>query len=93
MVELGVISAWPPARQHTANGAFIDPVTGKEDPTLENPKGQVMLPVAPGSTLVRYWIGLRDPFSPYNNPYDGLLLARNGQRDNLYVLYRAEVGF
>jgi len=73
------------------NGGFIDPVTGKEDPTLRNAKGQVVLPVAPGSTIVRWWIGLRDPFSLYNNPYDGLLLARNGSRDNLYVLYRAEV--
>ncbi len=27
----------------------------------------------------------------YNNPYDGLLIRRNGDRDNLYVLRRTEV--
>ena len=74
-----------------ANGGFIDPITGKEDPTLQNFKGQAALPIAPGATITRYFIGLRDPFQPYNNPYDGLLLARNATRDNLYVLYRAEV--
>jgi len=72
-------------------GGLINPETGKEDPTLRAPKGQVVLPVAPGSSIVRYFIGLRNPYAAYNNPYDGLLMARNGQRDNLYVLYRAEV--
>lgn len=73
------------------NGGFVDPVTGKEDPTLRNPKGQIQLPIAPGATLVRYFVGPRDPFAPYNNPYDGLLMSRGGGRDNLFVLYRAEV--
>ena len=77
--------------QKDANGNFIDPVTGKIDPTLQNVKGQVAVPVAPGSTLVRWFVGLQDPFKPYNNPYDGLLLNRSGDRDNLYVLYRVEV--
>jgi len=63
----------------------------KVDPSLHSPKGQVVLPVAQSSTIVRYFIGLRDPFSPYNNPYDGFLMARSGGRDNLFVLYRAEV--
>lgn len=72
-------------------GGFINPDIGKEDPTLRAPKGQVVLPVAPGSTIVRYAVGLRDPFQPYNNPYDGVLMARNGDRDNLFVLYRFEV--
>lgn len=72
-------------------GALINPVTGKEDPTLRSPKGQIVLPVAPGSSIVRYFIALRNPFALYNNPYDGLLMQRNSQQDNLYVLYRAEV--
>lgn len=72
------------------NGAYINPVTGKADPTLRAPKGQVNFPVAPGLTVVRYAIGLRDPFGTYNNPYDGLLMARNGGRDNLVALYRFE---
>ena len=73
------------------SGALINPITGREDPTLRAPKGQIVLPVSQGSTLVRYFIALRDPSRPYNNPYDGLLMGRNSQRDNLYVLYRAEV--
>ncbi len=63
---------------------------GVIDPTLTSPKGQVVLPVAPGATMKRYWIGLREPFTKYKNPYDGLLMARNSDRDNLYVLYEAE---
>ncbi|MCX7799705.1 MAG: prepilin-type N-terminal cleavage/methylation domain-containing protein, partial [Fimbriimonadales bacterium] len=81
----------PAQEGQRAGGGFVNPSTGKIDPTLKAPKGQVVLPVAPGATIVRYWIGLRDPFRPYNNPYDGLLMDRNGERDNLYVLYRAEV--
>ncbi len=72
-------------------GGFIDPSTGKEDPTLRAPKGQVQLPLAPGTTIRRYWVGLRDPFKIYTNPYDGLLSTRGGGQDNLYVLYMAEV--
>lgn len=64
---------------------------GVIDPTLTAPRGQIVLPVAPGATVKRYWIGLRDPFQKYVNPYDGLLMARSGSRDNLYVLYEAEV--
>jgi type II secretory pathway pseudopilin PulG len=84
------------------SGNPVNPGTGKTDPTLHGQKGQVLLPVAPGATIVRYWIGLRAPLvaptsssgweaGTYNNPYDGLLMARNGNRDNLYVLLRAEV--
>lgn len=85
----------PPAEgdqsQIGSGAGYRDPVTGNIDPTLNHPKGQVVLPVAPGYTLVRYFVGRRDPFQEYNNPYDGILMARNGNRDNLYVLYRAEV--
>ena len=72
-------------------GAYIDPSTGKEDPTLHSAKGQVQLPLAPGTTIKRYWIGLHNPFANYNNPYDGFLMAKAGGRDNLFVLYSAEV--
>ncbi|RYG47980.1 type II secretion system protein, partial [bacterium] len=72
-------------------GQYRDPVTGKIDPTLTSPKGQVKVSIAPGQTMVRWFVALRDPFGLYNNPYDGLLMGRNGERDNLYVLYRAEV--
>ncbi len=73
------------------NRAYIDPDTGKADPTLRAPKGDPNFPAAGGQTLVRYFVGLRDPFATYNNPYDGLLMQRAGGRDNLFVLLRAEV--
>lgn len=83
-------------------GGFINPDTGKEDPTLTSPKGQVNLPATAGMSMVRYFAGLRAPVLfnangqpigavKYNNPYDGLLAKVNGQQDNLYVLYRADV--
>ncbi len=80
-----------------SGGAFLNPYTGMYDPTLHAPKGQVMLPAAPGMTIVRYWVGLRDPlrtnnggYLGYNEPFTGLF-ANIGGRDNLFVLYRAEV--
>ncbi len=81
------------------NGAFVNPLTGLADPTLKMPRGQVNLPGSPGLTIVRYWIGLRNPlrtgqggtYSGYVEPYTGLLEQRSGLRDNLFVLYRAEV--
>lgn len=74
-----------------SSGAYYNPDTGKYDPTLVASRGPVVLPVAPGGTIVRYWVGRKDPFKPYNDPYTGLLNPKNGDADNLYVLYRAEV--
>ncbi|MCA0361228.1 MAG: type II secretion system GspH family protein [Armatimonadetes bacterium] len=82
-----------------ANGAFVDPDTGKADPTLSAPKGQPVLPGAKSDTVVRYFIARRDPFTAYNNPYlqlrlpggGGQFSLGTGGRDNLYVLMRAEV--
>jgi prepilin-type N-terminal cleavage/methylation domain-containing protein len=74
-----------------------DPNNWREDPTLRTPIGQPNLPASPGLRMVRYFIGLRQPVDeagrpvPYNNPHDGLLMARSSARDNLFVLYRAEV--
>lgn len=80
-----------------------NPIPGKIDPTLQSPKGQTILPVSQGFTIVRYFVGLRDPFRTDTNPlyagvtgayyngYDGLLMNRGAQRDNLFVLYRVEV--
>lgn len=102
------LDIWLPAQEGPvatdAGGNFlgyIDPRTGKIDPTLQAPKGQTSLPASPGLVMVRYFIALRDPFQPYNNPYqvwnnnaaNGAVLqaGRNSGRDNLFVLYRAEV--
>lgn len=80
-----------PSLRDPITGAYYNPNINRYDPTINSPKGQVVLPVTPGNTIVRYFIGLRDPFSPYMNPYDGLLMPRVGGRDNLFVLYRVEV--
>lgn len=78
--------------------AYIDPDTRKVDPTLRAPKGQATLPGGQGETIVRYFIALRDPFGRYTNPWSqirnittGFWGAGAGGRDNLYVLFRAEV--
>jgi prepilin-type N-terminal cleavage/methylation domain-containing protein len=70
-------------------GAYIDPVTGKVDPTLKTFKGQVQTPVVPGTTIVRYSLGLRDPTQPYNEPYSGIMMAVDGTRDNLIAVRRS----
>jgi len=72
-------------------GIFRNPDTGKIDPTMKRPLGDIRLPIAPGATIVRWWVGLNDPTRPYTEPYSGLLMVRSGERDNLYVLRRAEV--
>jgi prepilin-type N-terminal cleavage/methylation domain-containing protein len=83
--------------------SFHNPSNGYIDPTIQKHTGQVTLPVGIGATLVRYFIGLHDPYitpsatdpitkaNPYNDPYSGLLMAITATRDNLYVLYRSEV--
>lgn len=87
------------------NGAYVDPVTGIADPTAKAPLGDVVLPVSPGLTLVRYFICLNRPLdssgtnpAKYYNPYVDYF--RSGTTpwqtigdgdDNLYVLRRIEV--
>ncbi|MBS1708874.1 MAG: prepilin-type N-terminal cleavage/methylation domain-containing protein [Armatimonadetes bacterium] len=96
------LDIFPPAQGDPGSRvgtAYIDPDTGKIDPTRKSPKGQVSLPVGAGDTMVRYFIALRDPFSLYNNPWvtyknatsGGSWLSSASGQDNLYVLYRAEV--
>lgn len=85
------------------NGDPDDRFNWRIDPTLRTPRGQVALPVTEGLRLVRYFVGLNrplanDPTSPgnltnarYTNPYDGILMRKSGDPDNLYVLRKAEV--
>ena len=81
------------------NANANDPTNWKEDPTLRTPIGQPVLPAAGGFRMVRYFIGLRRPFTtgangraiPYINPYDRLLTRNASGEDNLYVLYRADI--
>jgi len=96
------VDLYNPAQEGQGDGVngWVDPTTGKVDPTLKAPKGQIALSSAQGLSITRYFVGRRDPFKPYNNPYQvwsnstidgGTLKARNADRDNLYVLYRVEV--
>jgi prepilin-type N-terminal cleavage/methylation domain-containing protein len=78
-------------------GVFVNSGNGRVDPTMHAPDGQVQLPAAPGSTIVRYFIGLRRPLATdglhaakYNNPYDNTIQPVGTGQDNLFVLYRAE---
>jgi prepilin-type N-terminal cleavage/methylation domain-containing protein len=84
---------------------FYNAEIGRYDPTLQAPRGDLVLPASPGLTLVRYFIGLKEPlqipsnpalyeqYKPglYRNPYRSPLMRPMGSGDNLYVLYRAEV--
>ncbi len=89
-----------PTPSNAPGGGLVDPDTGRIDPTLKTPKGDVNLPVSEGMRLIRYFVGLREPIqgdlanptpARYFNPYDGVLAPRQGGQDNLYVLWRAEV--
>ncbi len=102
LLPYGKLDLLKPAEGDPSTSGFINPTTGKIDPTLRAPKGQIVLPVAPGSTIVRYWIGLRNPLkatttpgisvaNPYHNPYNSLLAQAASGDENLFVLWRAEV--
>lgn len=99
-VKLDIVAPFEGDPTNTRAGAFVNPQTGMADPTLQRPKGQISLPLAPGMTIVRYFIALRNPLriqqpsgllAGYIEPYSGLLQTQSGDRDNLFVLYRAEI--
>ncbi|BCW94536.1 MAG: prepilin-type N-terminal cleavage/methylation domain-containing protein [Fimbriimonadales bacterium] len=76
--------------------AYGDPSQESNDPTSDipiNPDGsynaEIAVPIAPGRTVVRYFIGLMDNDNPYFNP-DEVPLAAATQPENYAVLYRAE---
>jgi prepilin-type N-terminal cleavage/methylation domain-containing protein len=81
----------PAARD--ASGTWFNPYIGRFDPTAKGPIGQVTIPVAPGQTLVRYFIGLRDPRPNrrYVNSWEPIIFGAKTGFENLFVLYRAEV--
>ncbi|MFI5384862.1 MAG: Tfp pilus assembly protein FimT/FimU [Fimbriimonadales bacterium] len=98
--KLDIIKPFEGDPSLTRAGAFVDPLSGMADPTEQTPRGQVNLPSAPGMTLVRYFVGLRNPlrltpsggaYAGYIEPYTGLLQQRQAIQDNLFVLYRVEV--
>jgi len=87
------------------NGAYVNPDTGVADPTSPAPLGQVNLPVAPGLTMKRYFISLKNPLNAqgtgpgrYYNPYVDYVRTGGAKwqsvgegEDNLYVLRVMEV--
>lgn len=87
------------------NGAYVNPDTGVADPTSAAPLGQVNLPVAPGLTVKRYFISLKNPLNAqgtgpgrYYNPYVDYVRTGGADwqtvgegEDNLYVLRVVEV--
>jgi len=72
-----------------------DPTTG--EPIAYGPSGSgsavitspaQIFPAAAGGTMVRYWVGLKDPTQPYNNNREAN--ADRSNSDNTYILYRAQ---
>lgn len=85
--------------RHNSAGGLIDPTTGQPI-NLTAPKSGsgsafitdpgLVFPSAPGTTMIRYWTGLKDPTKPYNNLHDRPATF-TGNIDNTYIEYRAEV--
>ncbi|BDI32969.1 hypothetical protein CCAX7_50200 [Capsulimonas corticalis] len=77
------------------SGRYADPTLDNEPIVIETVNGVqvvrptgLLLPIAPGTTMVRYFVGLQNPEKPYRNVHEGSG-ASNGD-DNTYVLYRAQ---
>ena len=77
-------------------GKATDPTTG--EPIDFRPSGSgsaivsnpsYVFPLAAGTTMIRYWVGLKDPTKPYNNVREGRS-SYDDSNDNTYVLYRAQ---
>ena len=85
--------------RHNASGGVVDPTTG-EPVTLQNGSAVstgLTFPLAPSTNMIRYFVGLRQPFKLNSNPLvpqpyathgEGSLLARNG--NNTYIFYRVQ---
>ncbi len=78
----------------TTPGTMTDPTTGEPISYRPTQNGSAIIsnpayvfPLAAGTTVTRYFIGLKDPSLPYNNTREGKVIGGN---DNTYVLYRAQ---
>lgn len=69
--------AWPLCPYQHTDGRGNDEVEARP-----------ITPIEPDSTIVRYFIGLKDPSQPYTGGGSGFMLA--GEQANGFVLYRAE---
>lgn len=72
-----------------------DPTTGEAIAYGPSTSGSAVIvspaqvfPAAAGASMVRYWVGLKDPTLPYNNNHEAS--ANRAKNDNTYILYRAQ---
>ena len=71
-----------------------DPTTGDQVTYRQSDNGSAIIsspalvfPPAPGTTMVRYWVGLKNPDAAYYNVRERL---GTGNTNNTYILYRAQ---
>ena len=76
------------------NVGVTDPTTGEQITYRPAANGSAIVsnpayvfPLASGTTMIRYWIGLRDPSQPYTNIYEDY---NRSAASNTYILYRAQ---
>ena len=76
--------------RHNSSGDLVDPTTGEPITITGGSAASTGLtfPLAPSTSMVRYWVGRRDPTRLYATHGEGSLLAKNG--NNTYILYRAQ---
>ena len=77
----------------SSSATQIDPTTGEPITYRQSQNGSAIIsdpafvfPLAAGTTVTRYWVGLKDPSVPYNNVRE----AKSNGNDNTYILYRAQ---
>ena len=77
------------------NTPVTDPTTNEPIAYAPSTSGSAVItspaqifPSAAGSSLVRYWVGLKDSSLPYNNNREAN--ANRSGTDNTYILYRAQ---
>ena len=75
--------------------ATIDPTTNEPIAYTQSQNGSAIIsnpsfvfPLAAGTTMIRYFVGLKDPTISYNNTREGKSITST---DNTYVLYRAQI--
>ncbi len=88
-----------PARR-SSSGGLVDPTTGEPIAATQSGTGSATLsstglqfPLAPGTTIICYFVGLKDPTISYRNTAErlGLKTTNNPNNvDNTYILYRVQ---
>ncbi len=78
----------------SASTTPTDPTTGQPISYRQTQNGSAIIsdpayvfPLAAGTTVTRYYVGLKDPTQPYANTREGKIPGNN---DNTYILYRAQ---